>query len=213
MLIFALILVLAAQSLAAAPPGFVTANSDRFPPTGAAWMGSAPHRFLGGRITLFCGTHGNFSEGSALPEKRGESRVIRYNAEFHGELKVNDSALPFAGSWVIRDPIRMIERVTALGRRESIRHFATELLAIEFSGADFPSNVSIRESTARQSAGTMAVSHDRKGPYRIQSLYQVWLELSTDGGKTWRQADNAVEMRLEPVTGTATLSTHAPARP
>jgi len=176
-------------------------------------MGSAPHRFLDGRITLFCGTHGGFSEGSKLPEREGESRVIRYTAEFRGELKVNDSALPFNGTWTIRDPIRMTERITALGGRDSTRHYVTELLAIEFSGAHFPPNISVRESTARRSAGNMAVTRDRGGRRRIQSLYQVWLELSTDGGTTWHQADNAVEMRLAPVTGRATLSTHVRAKP
>jgi len=206
MLTLAFILILAAQSSAPAPAGFVLADDETFPPRGAAWIGAAPHNFLNGQITLFCGSHGVFSKGSELPQMRGGTAVISYNAEFRGELKVTDSALPFAGNWTIRDPIRITERITALGGRKLGRHFATELLAIEFTGADFPPHVSIRESAARRSAGTMTIDPDNKGGYRIRSLYQVWLDITVDGGRTWHQANNAVAMRLAPESRPTMLS-------
>lgn len=101
----------------------------------------------------------------------------------------------------------MSERQTLIAQKNSLTTYATELTAIDFRGDDFPSGVLLRESPARASIGRAELLAGADGTYRIGAAFSVWLEISTDGGRSWHLADNAVSMHLEPEVSTARLST------
>ena len=200
--IIALILtthVFAAES----PTGGVVSKSKSLPPKEGVWHGDAPHLFFGGQAALFCGSHGTFSGGFELPQRRGEVRTIRYRATFKGELQLKPPLAQRPQKIAIDEPILMTERVISQGKRDEIQRFTTELIAVTFRGSGLPQNVSIRESPRRRSMGKASIATGAPGSHRIQSVYEVWLEISMDGGKTWQVADNAVTMSLMPDVKTA----------
>lgn len=198
-------LLLTAQTLAAKPVPGVLADDQRLPPTGSAWVGDAPHLFLGGQARMFCGSHGTISGNDLPPTRQGQSATLEYDAVFTGELVLTAPETGARRSYTIHDPIRMTERVTVRQSRGGTLRYDTELTAIVFEGADFPAGVQVRESPRQRSAGTASIARQRSGGFRIQASYQVWLELSLDGGRTWHMADNAVGMQLQPEAATATL--------
>ncbi len=55
----------------------------------------------------------------------------------------------------------------------------------------------LRESPTLHSTGQTTVRSDPRG-YRISSFFDVFLELSVDGGSTWTPADNSVRLVMTP---------------
>ena len=53
----------------------------------------------------------------------------------------------------------------------------------------------LRESPTKQSLGKHTIGPDPRG-YRISSFFDVFLELSTDGGQTWIPADRSIRMAV-----------------
>jgi hypothetical protein len=195
-----------AQVITAEPVDGVLARDRELPPRASAWAGDAPHRFLDGRVTLFCGSHGTFSGGAVAPGEPGQTAEIEYAALFTGELVLNPPVVPVTERYPISDPIRMTERVTARSVRGGRSTYATELTKVSFDGSDFPAYVSVRESPVRRSAGFATITRDRQGQFRISSSYEVWLEISVDGRRSWHPASEAVTMKLVPGPHTATVS-------
>lgn len=206
MLILVTTLILSAQTVTAVSPPSVISSSNRLPPAQSAWKGDAPHNFLDQQVTLFCGSHGTIAGNGEPPDQKGQSSVIHYKAVFTGTLILNPPLAERSRSYSINDPIRMTERITSRGGRGATKSYDTELTAVVFSGADFPENVSVRESPRRRSLGTASISRTRQGKYKIQSRYTVWLEVSVDGGRSWHLASDAVTMNLVPETKAAMVS-------
>lgn len=196
----------AAQAISAvqATPAVISSH-PRLPPSNSAWVGEEPHRFLGGDVLLFCGSHGVFSARSGQDTGIGRLISPEYNAVFKGELTLNPPIVPRTLTIEIEDPIVMGEQVTTKGADIDGKPFSTELTRVDFVGSDFPDNVRFRESHERRSTGWTAITPLPDGRYRIQAHYDVWLEVSIDSGRTWHVADNVVRMHLEPVVQTNTL--------
>ncbi|HUR19940.1 MAG TPA: HYR domain-containing protein [Vicinamibacterales bacterium] len=66
------------------------------------------------------------------------------------------------------------------------RYFDTEMLSLNISGGSLPAGVMVRESPTRQSLGKTSVRQvPADGTYRIGSFFDIFTEISTDGGATW----------------------------
>jgi hypothetical protein len=196
---------LAAQTLNALPATSLVAEGQGWPPENTAWVGDRPHQFLGGELVLFCGSHGVFSTQTMPPSRQGQSSTIQYGSVFEGELTLNPPHVRRSRTYAIEDPIRITERVTVDSVSRSGTVYATELIGLTFEGSDFPDQLRIRESPRRRSAGRTSIHREGSGTYRIDSSYQVWLEVSLDDGRTWHVADNAVSMTLRPESKAATI--------
>src|SRR5205807_2775271 len=82
------------------------------------------------------------------------------------------------------------------------RYFDTEMLSLSLQGLGgnilfresptLPSLGKLRESPTLQSTGQTA--------YRIGSFFDVFTELSLDGGQTWTPANDPITVTLVPVT-------------
>jgi hypothetical protein len=71
----------------------------------------------------------------------------------------------------------------------STRYFETEMTALDISGGDLPSGVQIRENPAYTSPGRHSV-RTGENVHRADSFFDVYFQLSTDGGQTWLPATN-----------------------
>lgn len=72
--------------------------------------------------------------------------------------------------------------------------FDTEMLQLSLSGTSQVGPFMLRESPTLISAGKHTIRTDTRG-YRISSFFDVFLELSTDGGQTWIPADRSIRVQ------------------
>ncbi len=70
------------------------------------------------------------------------------------------------------------------------RLFDAELLRLDIFGGGLPPAMRIRESPTFKSLGITRIRRDPDGSFTICSFFDVFTELSTDGGMTWRAATN-----------------------
>jgi hypothetical protein len=63
--------------------------------------------------------------------------------------------------------------------------FDTEMLQLELTGGGLPAGVRIRESPTISSTGQTNIADLGGGLYQIDSFFDVFTELSIDGGQTW----------------------------
>ncbi len=177
-----------------------------YPPPSSAWKGSARHVFLEGQAALTCGSHGTFSGQQKLPTIPGTPIDISYAAVFTGQLTLKPPLVAKKQKILINDPIRIAERVTLKGGQsgptstlsDQTLNYVSELTTVVFNGTDFPNHVVIRESPRRPSPGKIRAVRTADGRYSIRSRYDVWLEISVDGGKNWQLSEKAVRMKLVP---------------
>lgn len=84
------------------------------------------------------------------------------------------------------------------GDPSTLRSFDMELMALSLSGPTFPLGYLLRESPALPSVGHLtiepATGRGTGGGYIIESFFDVFFELSTDGGMTWIPAETSVRL-------------------
>jgi hypothetical protein len=109
-------------------------------------------------------------------------------------------------------PAAVSTRVTRPG---SAATFQTEMLQLNLAGGSLPPGVMIRESPTLASTGGTTI-RPVTGGYMISSFFDVFTEISLDGGANWSPAQGAarVELRRDPATipGIGTPSNHLPPR-
>lgn len=180
-------------------PG-VQVSSESLPPPGSAYHGTVAHRFLGGSAQLFCGVHGGFTSAVAPPATQGSAATSDYFATFSGQLVLDPPAVTTSATYPLSIQVHMVERITLASTQGATRTFDTELVTFELGGPTAPAGAMVRESPTLASTGSTTITDLSGGQYRIESFYDVWLEISLDGGATWDPADAAVRMTLGPPT-------------
>ncbi len=76
--------------------------------------------------------------------------------------------------------------------------FNTEMLALNLSGTSPFGPFMIRESPTLASTGQTSITDLGGGLYRIDSFFDVFTELSIDGGNTWMPSDGPAHVVLTP---------------
>jgi hypothetical protein len=178
-------------------PG-VQVGAQSLPAAGAAYHGAASHRFLGGNARLDCGSHGGFSSAVDPPASQGATVTSSYVATFNGELYLAPPLVPTATTYPLAVSVTMTELITLAGTQGSVRTFDTELAQFALGGSTAPAGAMVRESPSLASTGQTTITALSNGQYRIESHYDVWLEISLDDGGTWNPAEAAVRMTLGP---------------
>ena len=79
--------------------------------------------------------------------------------------------------------------------------FATEIISMSLSGG----GVMIRQDPLRASTGQTDINDLGGGLYHIDSFFDVFTELSMDGGANWVASDYATRLTLIPEPGTLVL--------
>jgi len=73
--------------------------------------------------------------------------------------------------------------------------FDVEMLQLDITGGTLPTMVRIRESPTRASTGQTQVQ-PVTGGFMISSFFDVFTELSLDGGQTWSPSDQPAPLEL-----------------
>jgi hypothetical protein len=180
-------------------PG-VQVGMQSLPAANAAYHGAGPHRFLGGSAELDCGSHGGFTDAVDPPSTQGGSVTSNYVATFTGQLVLKPPLMASAVTHPLAIQATMTELITLASTQGAVRTFDTELSQFQFGGSTAPAGVLVRESPGLASTGRTTITALSNGQYRIESYYDVWLEISLDGGGTWNPAEGAVRMTLGPDT-------------
>jgi len=188
---------LACSGTGSDPTGLgVQAGQESLPAVGAAYHGTVAHRFLGGSAELTCSSHGEFTGAVAPPSTQGATVTSDYFATFEGQLILAPPLVPETVTHALSLQARMVERITFAATQGAMRTFDTELLTFEWGGSTAPAGVMVRESPSLASTGRTTITTLSGGQYRIESFYDVWLEISLDGGGTWHPSEAVVRMAL-----------------
>lgn len=83
--------------------------------------------------------------------------------------------------------------------------FSVELLSLDISGGTLPPGFMIRESPTRASLGETHVRSLGGGQWRVDSFFDVFTELSIDGGQTWTPSNTPARFELIPTPGSGAL--------
>lgn len=76
------------------------------------------------------------------------------------------------------------------------RVFDTEMLQLELQGGTAPPGMRLRESPTLPSPGHMTLEDVGGGSFRIDSFFDVFFELSLDGGQSWTPANQPYRLAL-----------------
>jgi len=126
--------------------------------------------------------------GVALPTSPGVPQV---NSFFDVFAEFDLALLP-AAPVSTHAPAPLMTSVTKLnGLPPGEPVFGTELLQMNITGGGMPVGVMIRESPTRQSLGRHSITELGGGLYEIDSFFDVFTELSIDGGQTWTPGNTA----------------------
>jgi len=69
--------------------------------------------------------------------------------------------------------------------------YDTEMLSMSLQGGSLPNGVMIRESPSKASLGKTAIRESPTLTFQIHSFFDVFTELSIDGGQSWMPSMNA----------------------
>ncbi len=129
------------------------------------------------------------------PPPPGGSQTVSTSATVTAELSL-DGGVSFTSCTAVCD---LTERVSSLFDDGTARYFDTELLALNLSGGTLPGGVMVRESPTKQSMGRSSLRLAPDQQYRISSFFDIFTEISLDGGNSWRRcASGACSCALAP---------------
>lgn len=74
--------------------------------------------------------------------------------------------------------------------------YPTEMLQLDISGGSFPPGQIMRESPTLPSVGQTTITDLHNGNFRIDSFFDVFTELSVDGGANWFPASGPLHIVL-----------------
>ena len=106
------------------------------------------------------------------------------------------------GDVSLTGPVQVITHNRALSTTGT---FATEIVSMSLSGNTPMGLIMIREAPNLASTGSTDITDLGGGLYHIDSFFDVFTELSVDGGGTWIACDYATRMSLEPEPATLGL--------
>jgi hypothetical protein len=126
--------------------------------------------------------------GMSIPDPAGERHHFESNAQ--GQISVNGSPnMPFTAG----GPVDTV----AYGRPPGgLGTFDTEMLQMTLSGNSPLGPFMIRESPTRASTGKTSIADIGGGMYHIDSFFDVFTDLSIDGGNTWIPSSDSVRVYL-----------------
>jgi hypothetical protein len=123
----------------------------------------------------------------------GPNEIESYSAQWLGGISVNLApSVPFTASGP--------EMAIAFNKlANTTGTFNTELLSMSLTGSSAYGPFMIRESPTLASTGQTTITSLGGGQYQIHSFFDVFTELSLDGGQTWMPSAGSSHVTLEPV--------------
>lgn len=167
--------------------GMIT-TSTNMPPEGGMYVGTGMITFPMGvfmrNITL-----SHFS-ASYPPPPPGNVVVHSFSARLDADLSIDGGQ-----AW---NPATGVgpETVQTVGNLDGT--FGEEMTSYNVNVGTLFGPLLMRESPIRASTGQTTVESLGGDDYRIDSFFDVWFEVSLDGGMTWYQSDGSTRVELTP---------------
>lgn len=163
-----------------------------FPPPCSALNSANPQGYAGGNVlgslslTQFC-------TWAPVPPNPGDEVFLTTPTLARGTLSLNggSSFQPFEVSTSMTLRLR---RLPPPG--SAIMIIETEMLQLDLTGGTLPGGVRIRESPTMPSTGQAMFQDIGGGLFQIQSFFDIFTELSVDGGQTFAPAVNPMHLNL-----------------
>ena len=167
--------------------GIIT-GSFLLPPEGNYISPNEYHAYTAAGIAIANPIHSGFTGISRVPS--GPDEIETFGSIFQGDIY----------TWpglVFQGPITMngTTVVRTFGRANSTPQtgtFQTEMLSMDLSGG----GVLVRESPTLATTGQTTITDIGGGNFHIDSFFDVFTELSMDGGNNWIPSDTSTHMVL-----------------
>ncbi len=175
--------------------------NDLLPPPGGTYANSALDAGISwgdGMVRMRNIRNHGFTQ-SLPPPNPGESQLHQFDSTTEFELST-DGGQSWMSSTGIAHQVVKVDGIIGPDMPPELRHFDTEMLQLNIGGAPAGGGVMIRESPTRASLGRTSIRQLQPGgPYGVSSFFDIFTELSINGGQTWMPADGgAVNMVLVP---------------
>jgi len=160
-------------------------NSDCLPPANSAYVANLHQQYAAGLIDLKDPKHWRFTMCDPPPPLVGGSTVHSMGSTLDCKVSTNGGLTYQPHS----SPCQMTVRVQKTNQSgPGFGVFDTEMLQLDISGGTLPPGVMIRESPTLQSLGRTTI-RNTGGGYYIDSFFDIFTELSVDGGQTWMPSE------------------------
>ncbi|MEX0611788.1 MAG: PEP-CTERM sorting domain-containing protein [Pirellulales bacterium] len=181
------LIALAMCSTAMAHPGGLNTPSPDLPPIivpGVYLSPSDVHAKYSGpalEIVLSMVEHQPFAELDPDDFQCGAAGTVcdehhHFQSDLHAMVSINGDA-PFP--IIMQGPVRTV--AFGKGPTDTTGTFDTEMLSMSLTGG----GVMVRESPTKASTGKTSIADIGGGMYHIDSFFDVFTELSLDGGASW----------------------------
>ncbi len=181
----------------------VDQNNSDLPPAGVYLTPADVHANYSGpglAIVLSHVQHQPFINGPGAvhrtPANNGHDEIEQFQSSVTGMVSINGSPdQPVTGIGPVS--------VDVHGKGDSATGtFLTEMLQLDLT---LNNGAMIRESPTLQSTGQTSVMPIGGGMFHVDSFFDVFTELSLDGGNTWIPSDGSAHVNLVPEPSTVTL--------
>jgi hypothetical protein len=108
----------------------------------------------------------------------------------------NELSRPGVAAMPASGPVNALIQLTLTDTIGATRYFDAEVLGLTMNGTSSPDGFRLRESPTRQSLGKYTVTDVGGGMYRIGSFFDIFTELSFDGGQTWSESEGPLRLEL-----------------
>jgi hypothetical protein len=186
------LLALCAMCAFAAPASAQFCDTNQscfFPPGPCAYLGTEHVVFPNGWQLTYLDFE-NSLDCPALPPIGGSANLLDHST-FVLKLQDGGTTTLMGGSAL------MTMHVFVVPPNVNPREVDLELLALDLTGS-FPAGVRLRESPSLASPGHMQQTEGPPGQFHITSFFDVFFELSLDGGQTWSPALGPMHTVLSP---------------
>jgi hypothetical protein len=119
----------------------------------------------------------------------GPNEIEDFNAQMLGLLNFTGLEPALANGVARTEAFNKIGNVTGT--------FSTEMLTLDLSGNSSSGLYQLRESPTKASLGLTTITDIGGGQFRIDSFFDVFTELSLDGGNTWMPSENSTRFDLQ----------------
>lgn len=180
------------------PP--VNPPAPNLPPRHGIYVSPARYHQLYGQGIIIRDIRHRYFTQSVPPPAPGESQLHEFGSlvDFQLSLDEGQTWMPMRANGDAKVVMTHQGRLLESADAPATDVYDTEMLQLDISGGDLPPGVMLRESPTRRSEGGTAVQQLPDGTYRIGSFFDVFTELTLDGGHNWMEptAPSRVELQM-----------------
>jgi len=169
----------------------IPAAASLLPPPDDAYISPAQYHILTAQGIVIKDVRHSFFTHSMPPPPPGATQIHQFDSQVDMMLS-QDGGNTFRP---VRAPGAVVVEVEAVGSPDS-GLYDTEMLSLNIQGGDLPAGVMIRESPTEPSRGQTEIDAQADGTYRIGSFFDIFPEVSLDGGQSWVPAQSPAHVEL-----------------